>query len=182
MRAKNRGRGEADTALAKTAALRDLGFEFGRRPPIREGRSGDHRKVEFFSDPDLASRAAPGTPTHSDRPPPGVSAELRPGRGENLWPPDCAGLGAGPAARSGGRRAGPGNTRVLFKTSRSSGRSKSGNSRNFRLAIFVRPSARLPIQMQQARSGAVRQWLLRNAFGRQIIVEIRDEHRGDYRV
>jgi hypothetical protein len=36
--------------------------------------------------------------------------------------------------------------------------------------------------VQQARSGAVRQRLLHNAFGRQIVQEVGDEHRGDYRV
>ncbi len=44
------------------------------------------------------------------------------------------------------------------------------------------PTLPLPIQMQQARCGAVGQRFLRYPFGRQIIVEVRDEHRGDYRV
>ncbi len=39
-----------------------------------------------------------------------------------------------------------------------------------------------PCEMQQARPRAVRQWLLRNTFGRQIILEFRDKHRGDYRL
>jgi hypothetical protein len=39
-----------------------------------------------------------------------------------------------------------------------------------------------PIQVQEARSGAVRQRLLRNAIGRQIVLEVRNKHRGDYRV
>ncbi len=44
------------------------------------------------------------------------------------------------------------------------------------------PTPRQPIQAQQTRCGAIRQRFLRNAFGRQIVLEVRDEHRGDYRV
>jgi hypothetical protein len=44
------------------------------------------------------------------------------------------------------------------------------------------PTLKVSMQVEQARSRAVGQRLLRNALGRQIVLEIRDEHRGDYRV
>jgi hypothetical protein len=44
------------------------------------------------------------------------------------------------------------------------------------------PTLEVSMQVEQARSCTVRQRLLRNALGRQIVLEVRDEHRGDYRV
>src|SRR6266404_7909068 len=66
------------------------------------------RQSRVFPRSRSSALAVPGTPTHSDRPPPGVSAELRSVRVENLVLLDYAGSGAGPAVRSGGRRAAPG--------------------------------------------------------------------------
>jgi len=41
----------------------------------------------------------------------------------------------------------------------------------------ILPAPELPGHMQQARPGAIRQRLLRNAFRRQIVVKLGDEHR-----
>src|SRR5712691_9595686 len=66
------------------------------------------RKSRVFPRSRPSARVVPDTPTHSDRPPPGVSAELRSARVENPVLLDYAGSGAGRAVRCGGHRAGPG--------------------------------------------------------------------------
>ena len=162
--------GEPDAPLPKTAAFGDLGFQFG-------WGAGGQAKVKFFPDPDLPPGTYQALPLirivrhlacqqNFDAPAEKISCR---------WIVRAQGLGplSAPVAVEPGRE----HPRIVHHQQ---------VVRPQQVGEFakppIQPTPRQPIQVQQARSGAVRQRLLRYAFGRQIILEVRDEHRGDYRV
>src|ERR1700688_2598671 len=65
------------------------------------------RRNKASHQPRSSSPAVPGTPTHSENPPPAASAKLRPAREENPAPPDYADSTLALAPHSGAHTAEP---------------------------------------------------------------------------
>jgi hypothetical protein len=163
--------GEANAPLAETAAFRDLRFQFGwiALAYIAEAK--------FFTDADLA--AGP----HETFP---LISIIRPlACQQNFYSPaekisGCWILrawGLGLFSASVAVEPGREHARIV-QDQQVAGLQQVGEfAKRPILPALTLPTARMPSQMQQARTGAVRQRLLRNAFRRQIIMEVRDEHR-----
>jgi hypothetical protein len=176
-------RSEADTPLAETAAFDyfgfDLGFQFGE---FAFGCiAGCAAKVEFFPDSDLASGPNQALPLvrivrhlacqQNFDPAAEKVSRRRIVRAQRL------GALSAPVAVEAGRE----HSRVV-QDQQVVGPQQAGEFAKLPVfPVLTQPSLTLPtprkaIQMQQARSTAVCQRLLRYAFGRQIILEVGDAH------
>src|SRR5450631_1224824 len=161
-------RGEADAPLPETAALRDQGFECGWVALWT-------CKVEFFPNPNFSPGPHQALPLiwivrHMARqqnfdPPMEKLSCRRILRAQWLGP-----LSAPVAVEAGWEHP------CIVHDQQVVGPQQVGELAKAAILRTLRPIDAQPVQVQKARSGAVRQWLLGNAFGRQIILEVRDKH------
>jgi len=163
-------RGESDAPLAKTPAGYDLGVQFGWGVGWRTRWSV---KVEFFPDADLPPGPYQALPLNR------IISHLA---CQQYFDPPAEKISCRRITRAHGLGAPPAPVAVepgpehpsIVQDQEIVRPQQVGEFAKTPILPTLRPIPARPPQVQHARSSAVRQWLLRNAIRRQIIMEVRD--------